>query len=79
MKTKHKFLRETPPHEVAEQIKNCQMSREIDEKGAGGFWDVAGNIAFMFDETLTDTEIEMLQENIYNALWEVTEAFLLKE
>lgn len=46
---------------IITSIKSGQLTRNADEAYAGGFWDLAGELA------------PNNQEQVYNALWEVVE------
>lgn len=48
-------------------IKIGKLTRDIDETGAGGFWDLAGEC-----QSLENYD-EETQECIYNAFWEIVE------
>lgn len=54
---------------IVKDILSGELTRENDESYAEGFWDLAGEVQHDYDEET--------QEAIYNALWEVAEAFLL--
>ena len=66
---------------IISNIKRGLLTRDTDEKGAEGFWDLAGEIACdalecaYWEVSLTTLVIaeEELQEKIYNHLWEVYE------
>lgn len=60
--------------EIVKEIKKGNLSRNNDETYAGGFWDLAGSLANSVIAGLSNSEAEGLQENIYNALWEVYES-----
>jgi hypothetical protein len=55
--------------DILEQIISGELTRDNDEKHAGGLWDYAGEI--IFDSNAN--EDEELQANIYYALWEMAE------
>lgn len=59
--------------QICAEIAGGKLMREIDEKGAGGFWDYAGNIVDEEASAITEAQYERLQQEIYNALWEVFE------
>ena len=52
--------------EVINRLNSGKLVRDNDEKGAKGFWDIAADLA--------NSDPNELQENIYNALYEVYEA-----
>lgn len=56
--------------DIVKAYREGTLSRDIDEKGSQGFWDYAGEIA----KTANGDIVEVLQEDIYNALLEVYEA-----
>ena len=58
--------------EIVKQIKNGKMSREIDEKYAGGFWDLAREIESYGKEEA----YEPLQEILYGIFYEIVEECL---
>lgn len=62
----------TKIQQIVKQIKQNKLNREIDETGAGGFWDLAYEITGL-DGTINDEEQEMV-ERVYNAFWEIVEA-----
>jgi len=51
---------------IIDDLKAGKLNRNIDEKYANGFWDLAGELA----------ENETQQENIYNAFYEIAECCL---
>lgn len=53
--------------EIIKRIKSGELSRETDESGANGFWDLAG------DCLSVECYEEEAQEAIYYALWELYE------
>ncbi len=57
----------TEATEIVREIQRGEMSREIDESGARGFWDLSRKI---------NEQAEDRQEAIYSALWEVYEALV---
>lgn len=62
--------------QIVNLIFRGKLSRDNDEKYAGGFWDLAGTVANGFgpDTNITDADAEYLQEAIYDGLWQVYEA-----
>jgi len=65
---------------IIQRIESGDLTRDIDEKGAGGFWDYAGERAedYVSDCGITaDVDywryVEIIQEKIYNDLWELIE------
>ena len=60
------------------EIDRGALTRDTDEAGAGGFWDIAGELSDIRQDNgrpaLTEIEQETLQVNIYEALWAVYEA-----
>ena len=60
--------------EILEKIKSGELSRENDETGAGGFWDLAYELTGI-DGTIDDDEQDMV-ERIYNTFWEIAEGLL---
>jgi len=56
---------------IVKQLKEGKLNRGIDEKYAGGFWDLAGVLADNYDITR--------QEAIYYALYQVAESCLEKD
>ena len=50
---------------IVADIRSGKMSRDIDEAYAGGFWDLAGQLA---------GGNERLQEALYNIFYDITEA-----
>jgi len=57
---------------IIQNIVSGEMTRDIDEKYAGGFWDYAGEIVL----DSTDPTDEHLQSEIYYALWEVADLLI---
>jgi len=58
---------------IIQDIKSGKLTRDIDEKYAGGFWDLAIE---MLAEASIDMENDIyytLLENIYNTCWEIYE------
>jgi hypothetical protein len=54
---------------IIEQIKSGELTRDNDEKYAGGLWDYAGEIIYDSNDPCD----EELQANIYYALWEIAD------
>lgn len=54
--------------EIIKKIKSGELSRENDEKYAGGFWDLSIEIAAKAHQISDE-----VQEDIYNTLWELCE------
>ena len=65
--------------EIVKQIKNGKMSREIDEKYAGGFWDFAGAVSDNIHRLMHDSRDDKLQENLYGIFYEIVEECLKVE
>lgn len=58
--------------EILKNILNGKLTRDIDERGAGGLWDYAGEVIY-------DTNYpcdEELQAEIYYALWEMADEII---
>lgn len=58
---------------IIKQIKLGKLTRDIDEKYAGGFWDLAGSILEKYDHIFPSDDLDILQTEIYNALWSIYE------
>lgn len=70
---------------IIQRIESGDLNRDIDEKGAGGFWDLAGEkaedyVANTLPEKvlpMADSEywklVEYVQEKLYNDYWELYE------
>lgn len=54
---------------IVEKIKKGELTRDIDEKYAGGYWDLAL-------ELVEDKENFSRIERLYNTFWEITEALI---
>lgn len=55
--------------DIVQDILDGKMNRDIDEAGAGGLWDYAGDIVF---DSNNEANGE-LQANIYYALWDLVD------
>ena len=58
---------ETEIKDIILAIRNGKITRDNDETGTGGFWDLAGEC-----QSLENYD-EETQETIYNAFWEIVE------
>ena len=55
--------------EIVKKYKDGKLNNETDEKYAGGFWDLAGDIAGTYNNRIMENgDVEDLQETIYQAL-----------
>lgn len=56
-------------NDIIKRIISGELTRDNDEKNAGGLWDYAGEIIYDSNDPCD----EELQANIYYALWEVVD------
>jgi len=56
---------------IIERIKNGELTRDNDESGSNGFWDLSYEIYGKIVKTNKEQE---LVERIYNSLWEAVES-----
>ena len=64
--------------EIIKKYENDELNKDIDEKGAGGFWDLAGEITYknvMYGELPKSSLsiLDELQTDIYHAFLEIYE------
>jgi hypothetical protein len=63
---------------IVSEIKAGKLTRDLDESGAGGFWDLAGEIATTvypggFYDKVAGPGFETLQVQLYNQFWQIYE------
>lgn len=59
--------------DILQDIINGKMTRDKDEKYAGGLWDYAGEIVYDTNNPVD----ENLQSKIYHALWEIADFLVI--
>lgn len=64
-------------NDIVQKIADGELTRDIDESGAGGFWDYSNELIYSCSDLPTPEIHHELQENIYNALWELYETLAM--
>lgn len=59
----------TDIQKIVKKYRSGKLENNNDEKYAGGFWDLAGDIAYSYrNKVMNEANLEDLQETIYYAL-----------